>query len=348
LYQDLGEFDNAIWAITQYINLAPDEPNPYDSRAEMYAKDGKLDQAIESYQKALAIDSEFYASRAGLGHMYLFKRNYEEARKAYQVLVDEDSPMWRTQGREYLAYVPRAQGKWGEATRILLEGIAADEQETGNYKYLGPLSKLYPVAIANSAATWEEGLEYIQSGIDLFRRFDPASSNVAGWEATELFWRLRGGHITEDEANSLFAALWKKFENQYPQQLPALEWIGGNIAIEQGGYHDAIESFDESVSSTKPWFWYYPLLECYLEVGRIDAAVELAERLLRWYDSMRASSILGVKIHYLAGKVYQAAGQTDEAIEQFETFLTIWKDADPIFPEIDDAKHRLAFLKKGR
>jgi tetratricopeptide (TPR) repeat protein len=51
LYQDLDEFDNAIWAITQYINLAPDEPNPYDSRAEMYAQDGKLDQAIESYQK---------------------------------------------------------------------------------------------------------------------------------------------------------------------------------------------------------------------------------------------------------------------------------------------------------
>jgi hypothetical protein len=56
---------------------------------------------------------------------------------------------------------------------------------------------------------------------------------------------------------------------------------------------------------------------------------------------------LGVKIHYLAGKVYQAAGQTDKAIEQFETFLMIWKDADPIFPEIDDAKQRLEFLKKS-
>ena len=56
LYQNLEEFDNAIWAITQYINLAPDEPNPYDSRAEIYARDGNLDQAIESYRKALAID----------------------------------------------------------------------------------------------------------------------------------------------------------------------------------------------------------------------------------------------------------------------------------------------------
>jgi Tfp pilus assembly protein PilF len=43
----------------------PATANPYDSRAEMYAQDGKLDQAIESYQKALAIDPEFHSSRAG-------------------------------------------------------------------------------------------------------------------------------------------------------------------------------------------------------------------------------------------------------------------------------------------
>jgi tetratricopeptide (TPR) repeat protein len=346
LYQDLYEFDNAIWAITQYINLAPGESNPYDSRAEMYAQDGKLDQAIESYQKALAIDPEFHMSRAGLGHMYLFKRDYEEARKAYQVLVDADNPRWRTAGRRYMVYVPRAQGRWEESTRILQDGIAADEQETGDYKYLGPIFKLYSVALANCAVTWEEGLAHTRSGIDLFRRFDPAFP-IGGWEATELFWQLRGGQITAAEADSSFADLRAKVESEHPLSLPALEWVGGNIAIEQDRYHEAIERFEEAVSTTKQWFWYYPLLESYLEVGRIEEAVKLAERLSRWYDGSRAASPLGVKIHYLAGKVYQAAGQTDKAIEQFETFLMIWKDADPIFPEIDDAKQRLEFLKKS-
>jgi tetratricopeptide (TPR) repeat protein/predicted Ser/Thr protein kinase len=346
LYQDLDEFDNAIWAITQYINLAPDEPNPYDSRAEMYGQDGKLDQAIESYQKALAIDPEFHGSRAGLGHMYLFKRNYERARKAYQVLVDTDSPRWRVAGREYMAYVPRAQGKWEEATRILHEGIAADEQESGEYKYLGPMGKLYPLALANSVVTWEEGLSHTQSGLDLLRRFDPSFPFVMSWEATELFWRLKGGQITAAEADSSFASLRTTAEIEYPQGLTPLLWIGGNIAFAQGRYEDAIEPFEESVASTKPWFWYYPLLECYLEMGRIDDAVKLAERLLRWHDYSRTRSPLGVTIHYLAGQAYQTAGQTDKAIEQFQTFLMIWKDADPIFPEIDDAKQRLEFLKK--
>jgi tetratricopeptide (TPR) repeat protein len=155
LYQDMEEFDNAVWAITQYINLAPDEPNPYDSRAEMYAQDGNLDQAIESYQKALAIDPEFHSSRAGLGHMYLFNRDYEEARKAYQVIVDADNPRWRTAGREYMAYVPRAQGKWEESTRILLDGIAADEQESGDYKYRGPIFKLLLASMRQKSGCFE-------------------------------------------------------------------------------------------------------------------------------------------------------------------------------------------------
>jgi hypothetical protein len=73
----------------------------------------------------------------------------------------------------------------------------------------------------------------------------------------------------------------------------------------------------------------------------------LAERLLGWYGGFRERTSCSVKIHYLAGKVYQAAGQTDKAIEQFETFLMIWKDADPIFPEIDDAKQRLEILKSS-
>ena len=44
---------------------------------------------------------------------------------------------------------------------------------------------------------------------------------------------------------------------------------------------------------------------------------------------------------------YDESGWNDRAIEQYEIFLEIWKDADPGIPEIDDALERLAGLRES-
>ena len=36
----------------------------------------------------------------------------------------------------------------------------------------------------------------------------------------------------------------------------------------------------------------------------------------------------------------------DDAIAQYETFLNIWKDADPGLKKVEDAKQCLAVLKR--
>ncbi|UCE25076.1 MAG: hypothetical protein JSU74_03235, partial [Candidatus Zixiibacteriota bacterium] len=52
-----------------------------------------------------------------------------------------------------------------------------------------------------------------------------------------------------------------------------------------------------------------------------------------------------VKLHYYLGRSYEATGQTDKAVVQYEEFLGWWKNADPGLEPIDDAKQRLARLK---
>jgi TolB-like protein/Flp pilus assembly protein TadD len=69
-YDRLGDQDSSLWAINQYIAMAPDEPNPYDSRGDLYAYSGRLDRAMESYRKADEIKPGF--STLKIGHMHLF------------------------------------------------------------------------------------------------------------------------------------------------------------------------------------------------------------------------------------------------------------------------------------
>ena len=48
---------------------------------------------------------------------------------------------------------------------------------------------------------------------------------------------------------------------------------------------------------------------------------------------------------YNVGKVYELMGKEDEAIEHYEKFLSLWKDAETDLPEVADARERLASLK---
>ena len=54
---------------------------------------------------------------------------------------------------------------------------------------------------------------------------------------------------------------------------------------------------------------------------------------------------LFAKSFYMLGKIHEQQGDTAKAIENYEKFLTLWKDADPGIAEVEDARKRLAGLK---
>jgi cytochrome c-type biogenesis protein CcmH/NrfG len=48
---------------------------------------------------------------------------------------------------------------------------------------------------------------------------------------------------------------------------------------------------------------------------------------------------------YMLGKINEQQNDATKAIEHYENFLSLWKDADPGLVEVEDAQKRLAALK---
>ena len=110
----------------------------------------------------------------------------------------------------------------------------------------------------------------------------------------------------------------------------------------------ACTSFEKGVEFWgKQFYRQYPLALAYLKAGRLADAVEELERLLERFGRRRAyDAINAVKAYYHLGVAYEQSGWYDKAIDQYEKFLDIWKDADPGTEELEDAKRRLAALKE--
>ena len=78
-YKQSGDYANAEQAFKKYIELIPNDPNPYDSYAELLLKMGKFDQSIEQYRKALSVDGNFITSHSGIASALTYQGKAAEA-----------------------------------------------------------------------------------------------------------------------------------------------------------------------------------------------------------------------------------------------------------------------------
>jgi len=79
--------------------------------------------------------------------------------------------------------------------------------------------------------------------------------------------------------------------------------------------------------------------------GNLDKARVDYERITSLTTGRIFFGDIYTKSFFMLGKIYEQKGQKDKAIEHYEKFLDLWKDADPGIPEVEDARKRLAGLK---
>jgi tetratricopeptide (TPR) repeat protein len=87
-YRQLDQYDKAEIALKKYIELIPNDPNPYDSYAELLMKKGEFESSISSYKEALDLNPNFVPSHIGIASNLNFMEKFNEARKQLQKLLE--------------------------------------------------------------------------------------------------------------------------------------------------------------------------------------------------------------------------------------------------------------------
>src|SRR5262245_31752283 len=76
-----GQLDEALKALEQLVQMAPDSPDPYYRLGRIYIARNEPDRAIEVLSKALALRSDFAEAHHSLGAAHLQRREYDKAEK---------------------------------------------------------------------------------------------------------------------------------------------------------------------------------------------------------------------------------------------------------------------------
>jgi tetratricopeptide (TPR) repeat protein len=195
----------------------------------------------------------------------------------------------------------------------------------------------------------EEALKACEQVLNITRETDDLSI-----ERNSLYLRglilLEMGSISEAQntAEELKTLIEKGLD---PKIIRLYHGLAGCIGLKKKNFSRAITQFQKALDLrsfgplSKPAETISLLASAYHQSGNLEKAVEQYQRIHQLNSGRLGDGPIYIKSFYRLGKIFEQQGDTAKAIENYEKFLDLWKDADPGIAEVEDAKKGLAGLK---
>jgi tetratricopeptide (TPR) repeat protein len=346
IYDEMGLFDLAQETFDKALNDFPDNARVHRALALSYRMQGKYELALEEMDKAFALAPTDWENFLNKGDIYFNTGDSEKAEEAYRKLLEKEEPVARSWGTLGLGLLFRLQGKFKDSIEMAKRGSEQAEKfgeqswKRNRQLIIADMDVVLgnpEEALKKLDVVWESAVEDESLGDQ--RRV----LNTKTLAYLEMKRTAEAQRTAEELKEIIEQGINKNHIRLYYHLM-------GRIELANNNYAKAIEFFKQGLPFVKPTsdvrlIYADSLGLAYFKSEEYEKAREEYEgmaspRIDRWHYGD-----IYVKSFYMLGKIYEKQGETAKAIEQYEKFLNLWKDADPGIAEVDDARQRLAGLK---
>ena len=351
VYKMQGMFDKAIEVFEEYLNTFGENAFIRETIVRIYLLQGEYDLAQAELEKAISLDPTDL-SRSFLnelqGDIFICKGDWALAEKEYHKMLESEEPTIQINSRYKLAHLHILRGKLGKAQTQIM--------------------RLSEVANKSGHLLVESRAHMIQSYRHLFSKNGEKALEECNkaWKIAvddeSLINQIYALHLkglisltmnSVDEAERTADELKGMIESEPNQKVMRFYYhLAGEIELERKNFDLAIEHFKKALSllaigDFNQSFVSASFAQAYYESGDLMKSQETFEELISQPMSILQIPEVYVSSFFMLGKIHEEQGDKVKAIENYEKFLDLWKDADPGIAEVEDARERLAELLKS-
>ena len=197
-YRGSDNLESAKAAFARYVELIPDEANPYDSYAELLMEMGQYEESIRNYRKALEINPNFQSAYAGISVSESLRGNARAAQEvAAQMLSAARTPGEKQNAMFRSITAHLISGDFDDALAAAHEMFALAEADE-NHAAMGG-AKDYTGDILLKMGDGKKALEYYESALAHRRMADINDANKEQAARNYLFKAALAAMVDDDQ-----------------------------------------------------------------------------------------------------------------------------------------------------
>jgi eukaryotic-like serine/threonine-protein kinase len=338
LLAQMGDINGALAANDAYIAVRPGDPNPFDTRGDILFMASRDDEAVAAYRKVLELKPDFsnYGEYLKLAIVYTDQKKPDVAKAAFQQLAQHVSSFSRPWLPGFEAQFKQSRGDLEGAVASYREAVVElgrAKQSQAAEEFLRPFA-----AVCVMMGEGPSAISFVQQ-----QKLDDEQLRTLAFLQT-----LAGNPSAAQQSLQRYAA-------SHPWIAPrAIEvdqaYADVSAAVQRGDGQAALSRAAGIPDFQEPYLLFLKA-RSHLLINDYSPAEEEFRAILRVERSLANSRALverfplpGILSHYYLGQLYDRTGKRDQAINEFQEFLSYFPNSPTRLAQVGDARTELKRL----